>query len=177
MTYGEVDVQIQVFLTSALVGGEWLDSRIGRFTPGVKASLTYWIGGSVDLRTGLIKWKEEKYCPYPDSNSEPSAFQPVASRYTDCAIPTLESCLICEKTTNFKTRPQAVYSNVNSSPFFPCFFSLALQPQLGPWPTSMKFSVPLQFTRSWTIGRTPWTGDQLVARPLPVHKLRKTHIH
>jgi hypothetical protein len=24
-------------------------------------------------------------------------------------------------------------------------------------------------------GRTPWTGDQLVARPLPVQKHRKTH--
>jgi hypothetical protein len=38
-------------------------------------------------------------------------------------------------------------------------------------------SVSLQFTRSWTISRTPWTGDRLVTRPLPVHKHRKTHIH
>jgi hypothetical protein len=30
-------------------------------------------------------------------------------------------------------------------------------------------------TRSSTVGRTPWTGDQLAARPLPVHKHRKTH--
>jgi hypothetical protein len=57
------------------------------------------------------------------------------------------------------------------------FFPLALQPTFGPWPTSMKLSVSLQFTRYWPFGRTPWTGDQLVARPLPVHKLRKTHIH
>jgi hypothetical protein len=57
------------------------------------------------------------------------------------------------------------------------FFPLALQPTFGPWPTSMKLSVSRQFTRSWTFGRTPWTGDQLVARPLPVHKHRKTHIH
>jgi hypothetical protein len=28
------------------------------------------------------------------------------------------------------------------------FFSLALQPQFGPWPTSMKLSVPLRFSRS-----------------------------
>jgi hypothetical protein len=34
----------------------------------------------------------------------------------------------------------------------------------------------LRFTRSYTFGRTPWAGDQLVARPLPVHKDRKTHI-
>jgi hypothetical protein len=49
------------------------------------------------------------------------------------------------------------------------FFPLALQPQFGPWPTSMKLSVSLQFTKSQTVGRTPWKGDQLVARPLPVH--------
>jgi hypothetical protein len=57
------------------------------------------------------------------------------------------------------------------------FFSLALQPQFGPWPTSMKLSVSLRFSRSWTVGRTPWASDQLVARPLPVHKHRKTHTH
>jgi hypothetical protein len=58
-----------------------------------------------------------------------------------------------------------------------CDSSFLSMPQFGPWPTSMKLSVPLQFTRSWTVGRTPWTGDQLVARPLPVHKHRKTHIY
>jgi hypothetical protein len=47
-TYGGVDVEIHVFLTSALVGGEWSASRPGRFTPG-----THWIGGWVGPRTGL----------------------------------------------------------------------------------------------------------------------------
>jgi hypothetical protein len=32
--YGGVDVYIHVFLTSALVGGEWSASRLGRLTPG-----------------------------------------------------------------------------------------------------------------------------------------------
>jgi hypothetical protein len=31
--YGGVDVQIHIFLTSALAGGEWSVSRPGRFTP------------------------------------------------------------------------------------------------------------------------------------------------
>jgi hypothetical protein len=31
--YGGVDAQIHIFLTSALVGGEWSASRPGRFTP------------------------------------------------------------------------------------------------------------------------------------------------
>jgi hypothetical protein len=30
-------------------------------------------------------------------------------------------------------------------------------------------------TRSRTLGRTLWMGDQLVTRPLPVQKHRKTH--
>jgi hypothetical protein len=32
--YGGVDVQIHIFLTSALDGGEWSAPRPGRFTPG-----------------------------------------------------------------------------------------------------------------------------------------------
>jgi hypothetical protein len=43
------------------------------------------------------------------------------------------------------------------------FFPLALQPQFGPWPTSMKLPVSLRFARSNTFGRTPWAGYQLVA--------------
>jgi hypothetical protein len=39
--YGEVDVQIQIFLTSTLVGGEWSASRPGRFTSGERASGTH----------------------------------------------------------------------------------------------------------------------------------------
>jgi hypothetical protein len=35
--YGGMDVQIHIFLTSALAGGEWSASRPGRFTPGKKA--------------------------------------------------------------------------------------------------------------------------------------------
>jgi hypothetical protein len=32
--YGGVGVEIHIFLTSALVGGEWSTSRPGRFIPG-----------------------------------------------------------------------------------------------------------------------------------------------
>jgi hypothetical protein len=40
-----------------------------------------------------------------------------------------------------------------------------------------------QFLDHFTDGRTPWTGDQLVARPLPIHrttqtqKTARTHTH
>jgi hypothetical protein len=33
-----------------------------------------------------------------------------------------------------------------------------------------------QFLNQYTVGRTPWTGDQLVARPLPAHRIN-THRH
>jgi hypothetical protein len=52
-TYGGVDVQIHIFLTSALVGGEWSASRPGRFTPRERAPGTHWIGGWVGPRAGL----------------------------------------------------------------------------------------------------------------------------
>jgi hypothetical protein len=37
--YGGVDVQIHVFLTSAVVGGEWSASSPGRLTPGKESSV------------------------------------------------------------------------------------------------------------------------------------------
>jgi hypothetical protein len=51
--YGGMDVYIHIFLTSALVGGEWSASRSRHFTPGERAPGTYWIGGWVEPRAGL----------------------------------------------------------------------------------------------------------------------------
>jgi hypothetical protein len=45
--------------------------------------------------------------------------------------------------------------------------SLALQP---PWALASDF----QFHDYFTDGRTPWTSDQLVARPLPKHRTTET---
>jgi hypothetical protein len=52
-TYGGVDVQIHILLTSVLVRDEWSASRPCRFTLGERASGTHFIGGWVDPRTGL----------------------------------------------------------------------------------------------------------------------------
>jgi hypothetical protein len=82
-----MDVYIYVLLTLALVGGEWSTSRPGRFTPGKRASGTRWIGGWVGPRAGLDAMDRRKILPPQDSNTDPSVVQPVASRYTDCAIP------------------------------------------------------------------------------------------
>jgi hypothetical protein len=44
---------------------------------------------------------------------------------------------------------------------------------LSPWNSPFNFS----FLELKTVSRTPWAGDQLVARPLLVHKHRKTHTY
>jgi hypothetical protein len=45
----------------------------------------------------------------------------------------------------------------------------ALQPFVGPCPL-FQFLDPI-----YTVGRTPWTGDQPVARTLPTHRTTQTH--
>jgi hypothetical protein len=81
--YGGVDVQIHIFLTSALAGAEWSASRPGRFTPGEGAAGTHWIGGWVRPRAGLDDVEKRKFLTLP--GSDPSVVQLVASRYTDYA--------------------------------------------------------------------------------------------
>jgi hypothetical protein len=63
--YGGVDVQIHIFLNSALAGGEWSASRPGRFTPGERAPGTHWTGGWVDSRTGLDDVEKRKFLTLP----------------------------------------------------------------------------------------------------------------
>jgi hypothetical protein len=70
---GGVDVQIHVFLSSALDGNEWTAPRWET------APSTNWTGGWVGPLTS----------PYRDSNSTLKAVQPVTSRYTEGAIPAL----------------------------------------------------------------------------------------
>jgi hypothetical protein len=53
------------FFTSALVGGEWSNSRPGRFTPGEKIPGTHLIGGWVDLRAGLDDLEKRKFLTLP----------------------------------------------------------------------------------------------------------------
>jgi hypothetical protein len=60
-----MDVEIHIFLTSALFGGEWLTSRPGRFTPGERVPGTHWVGGWVDPRTGLDDVEKRKFLILP----------------------------------------------------------------------------------------------------------------
>jgi hypothetical protein len=59
-TYGGVDVEIHVFLTSALAGSEWSASHPGRFSPG-----TLRIGGWVGPRAGLHDMEKRKFLTLP----------------------------------------------------------------------------------------------------------------
>jgi hypothetical protein len=59
--YGGVGVQIHIFLTSALAGGEWSASRPCRFTLGERATGTHWIGGWVGPQAGLDDVEKRKF--------------------------------------------------------------------------------------------------------------------
>jgi hypothetical protein len=69
--YREVDVQIHIFLTSALAGGEWSASHPGRFTPGERGFPTHWIGGWVDPRAGLDDMEDRKFLTLPGLEFRP----------------------------------------------------------------------------------------------------------
>jgi hypothetical protein len=59
-TYGGVDVQIHVFLTSALVGGEWSATCFGRFTPWERSPGIHWVGVWVDPQSWSGRRGEKK---------------------------------------------------------------------------------------------------------------------
>jgi hypothetical protein len=80
-------LKIHIFLTLALAGGEWSVSRPCRFTPGERATSTHWIGGWVGPIASLDDAEKRNYTPYRDLNTNHSVVQPVASCYTDYAIP------------------------------------------------------------------------------------------
>jgi hypothetical protein len=67
----DVYVYIHIFLTSALVGGEWSASRPGRFIPGERAPGTHWIGGWVDPRSGLDDAEIRKFLNLPGLELRP----------------------------------------------------------------------------------------------------------
>jgi hypothetical protein len=69
--YGWVYVYINIFLTSALAGGEWSASRAGRFIPGERASGTHWIGGRVGPRVRLDDVDKRKFLTPPGLEFRP----------------------------------------------------------------------------------------------------------
>jgi hypothetical protein len=81
--YRGVDVQMHIFLTLALVGGEWSASHPCHFTPKEKAPNTHWIRGWVGPRASLDAVEQKKFLTLLG----PLVIQPVASHYANYAIP------------------------------------------------------------------------------------------
>jgi hypothetical protein len=69
--YVEVHIWIHVFLTSALGGRECSASRTCRYTPEERAPDIHWIGGCVNLRTGLDDMEKLKFLTLPELELRP----------------------------------------------------------------------------------------------------------
>jgi hypothetical protein len=61
----------------------------------------------------------------------------------------------------------SIYLSVCLSIHLSVCLSIYLQPFFGPWPILSSLTLH-------TVGRTPWTGDQPVAWPLPIHRTTQT---
>jgi hypothetical protein len=89
---GGVDVQIHIFLTSALVGCEWSPSRPDRFTPG-----THWVGGWMVLVNKCFKGKKA-VMEVPGVNRKlPSSFKQIVWKCQEvsagsCQVHSNKSC-------------------------------------------------------------------------------------
>jgi hypothetical protein len=86
-----VDVQTHVFLTSALVGGEWSALRPGRFTP-----CTYWIGGWVGPKAGLNDMEKKKFLTPPGLELPPLGRQASSQSLYRLSYPGSRPEILCK---------------------------------------------------------------------------------
>jgi hypothetical protein len=84
--YGEVYVEIHIFLTLTLTEGEWSASLPGCFTPGDRAPGTHWIGGCVDSRAGLDDMEKGKFLILPGLELQPLSRPAHSQSYTNYAL-------------------------------------------------------------------------------------------
>jgi hypothetical protein len=57
----------------------------------------------------------------------------------------------------------SIHNNNNNNLSMDRIYLSLYRPFVGPWPL-------FQFLHLYTVGMTPWTGDQSVTRPLPTHR-------
>jgi hypothetical protein len=113
-----------------------------------------------------MKWNQEPQW-FRGSKTDSGHFHNRRFPHTHTVNEVLPRILIHQ---NFHVCPRDLTKTVISNKYF---FLLALQP---PWALAFSFIFIIIFTD----GRTPWTSDQLVARPLPTHRTTQTqnkHIH
>jgi hypothetical protein len=85
--YEGVEIQLHMFLITALDEGKWSALRPGRFTPRERAPGTHSTGGWVGPRAVLDAVVRRKIpSPRWESNPRTPIVQPLAQCYTDCAI-------------------------------------------------------------------------------------------
>jgi hypothetical protein len=78
--------------------------------------------------------------------------------------------LVCSGSRFLKSIYLSIYLSVCLSVCLSIYVSMTRSP-CGPWPL-------FQFLNPYTVGRTPWKGDQPVARPLPTHGINAhTDVH
>jgi hypothetical protein len=114
-------------LTSALVGGEWSNSRPGRFTPGERTIGTHWIGGWMGPRARLDDMENRKFLILPEPRTPiPRIVQPVATRLSRLHVMYLGShyyasvhrYTVVLRPLTF-AKPRISYSSVQCIDFFP----------------------------------------------------------
>jgi hypothetical protein len=121
-----------------------------------------WVRGRTTIRM-VLEW--EFYC---------LKSRRILGLFSLFVLPELFNSRMAEKFNVFKIVIEASrflwWWCSNIMPFIHSFIhsSMALQPFVGPWPL-------LQFRNLlYTVGRTPWTGGQPVARPLLTHRTTQT---
>jgi hypothetical protein len=96
----------------------------------------------------------------------------VTSTTTGAVVPAPDGRIIWSIRWNEKCQRKPKYSE-KIYPSVTFFFHWLYSP-LGPWPLIS------QFHDHFSDGKTPWTSDQLVTRPLPKHRttqIQNKHIH
>jgi hypothetical protein len=97
-TYGELAVQIPVFLSSALVRGESSASSPCRVNPGERAPVPAGHRRLGGLQSPSGRYEEMKiHNPTVTRTPTPQSSSPISSRYTDCATTALIICVIIQK--------------------------------------------------------------------------------
>jgi hypothetical protein len=90
-SYRGVDVYIHIFLTSALLRGEWSPAAL---SPGKEPPVSIGYEAVWAPEPVWTTQRRENSWPYRDSNSDPLVVQPVARRCTDYATLYLIKCYV-----------------------------------------------------------------------------------
>jgi hypothetical protein len=127
--YGRVDVLIHVFLTSALVVGEWSASRSGCFQPEKKPPGTLWKGRWMGSRAGLNDAERTRIVPLPGLELRPLGS--LAYSQSLCRLSYHASLWRKNKSWSNLSFFLPAYSSKTGKLMFNSFFAVALSKKEG----------------------------------------------